>query len=257
VLPYPGKRPYPNALDSSDKGTDYDGDGLTLGEEHKLWSRFAGDGAPFAPGGRPSTLSNLLYSDGLQVSRSVAAPPAGTLANYALDNGDGMLRDGERDADNDGLGNWDEQHGRMTEDWWPARHDGTIEPKESRYPSGFGDFLDNEDTAPAFDAFADSDMDGDGVVDGQDDADHDGLTNQFELERPADWDTDAFAPSGGGFTTGPNPFAYTNPFNPCKPFRSERCHEHPPFGYYESDERPSEGPPRGAYPQTPPTTPDG
>src|SRR5688572_3318051 len=29
-LPYPGKRPYPNALDASDASTDYDGDGLFL-----------------------------------------------------------------------------------------------------------------------------------------------------------------------------------------------------------------------------------
>jgi Bacterial TSP3 repeat len=32
--PYPGKRPYPNPLDPTDANTDYDGDGLTLGEEY-------------------------------------------------------------------------------------------------------------------------------------------------------------------------------------------------------------------------------
>ncbi len=38
----------------------------------------------------------------------------------------------------------------MTEAWWPAQHDGTNEPKESKYPDI--DFLDNEDTAPSLDA---------------------------------------------------------------------------------------------------------
>ncbi len=35
-LPYPGKRPYPNALDPSDAGTDYDGDGMELREESTM-----------------------------------------------------------------------------------------------------------------------------------------------------------------------------------------------------------------------------
>ena len=39
-LPYPGKRPYPNAL-FADPDTDYDGDGLSAAQEHQLW-RYAG-----------------------------------------------------------------------------------------------------------------------------------------------------------------------------------------------------------------------
>ena len=248
-LPYPGKRPYPNALDSSDAVTDYDGDGLLLSEEHTLWLRYSADGV--ARAGRPATLSGLVYSDGLQKSIDPAPPaPAAVLLNWTLDmDEDNQLWDDERDADADGLGNWDEAHGRMTEDWWPAQHNGTIEPKESKYPGI--DFLDNEDTAPAFDAMADRDMDGDGVLDGYDDADHDGLTNMFEVRRPADWYVDAI--SGGT-----NPWAYTSPFNPCKPYDSERCHEHPPFAYYESDEVPPIGPPvPPGYPGSAPPTPDG
>ena len=38
ALPYPGKRPWPNPLDSSDGGTDFDGDGLLLSQEYKLWA---------------------------------------------------------------------------------------------------------------------------------------------------------------------------------------------------------------------------
>jgi hypothetical protein len=98
---------------------------------------------------------------------------------------------------------------------------------------------------------ADRDMDGDGVLDGYDDADHDGLNNMFEVRRPADWYNDAIA-------AGTNRWAYTNPFNPCKPYDSERCHEHPPFGHYDSDDVPPIGPavPPG-YPGSAPGTPDG
>ena len=70
--PYPGKRPYPNALDPSDSGTDYDGDGLKLREEYLIWFRYSADGVP-ARRQSPTTLNNLLYSDGLQ--RSVNPPP--------------------------------------------------------------------------------------------------------------------------------------------------------------------------------------
>jgi hypothetical protein len=184
------------------------------------------------------------------------------LLRWVLDgDNNGVLDDGERDADADGLGNWDELDGQMTEAWWPAVHDGNHEPLESKYPAL--DFLDNEDLS-ARDAFADNDLDGDGVLDGADDADHDGLTNQFEARRPGDWLTDAFSgdPStwsddvpAWGF--GPNPWAYTNPFNPCKPFNSERCHAHAPIGYYDNDEVPPIGPnPPGGYPGVHPTTPD-
>jgi hypothetical protein len=150
----------------------------------------------------------------------------------------------------------------MLETWWPAQHDGTIEPLESKYP--LINFLDNEDLANR-DALADPDIDGDGVPDGADDNDHDGLSNQFEVHRPADWLTDTFSgdpstwngdtPTWG---TGANPWAYVNPFNPCKPFASERCHAHPPFGYYASDQVPYVGPMRPpGYPGVHPETPDG
>jgi IPT/TIG domain len=252
--PYPGKKPYPNALDPNDAGTDYDGDGMALGEEYLMWARFSSDGVRRT--GAPTTLSNLLYSDGLQRSQSVSAPAAGTLDAWSLDlNDDGTLIDGERDADGDKLSNWDEGHGQMVEAWWAAEHAGApAEPKESPYPGI--NFLDNAEVG---DAFADGDIDGNGIADGQDDFDHDGLTNEFELRRPDDWDAQAWVVNGsGGFDPGPNSWAYTNPFNPCKPYRSERCHQHPPFGYYAGDERPPIGPnPPAGYPDTHPTTPNG
>ncbi len=61
-LPYPGKRPYPNPLDPSDRNTDFDGDSMTLIEEQTLWS-FA-----IASGRAARTRSPLFYSDGEQYS---------------------------------------------------------------------------------------------------------------------------------------------------------------------------------------------
>ena len=149
-LPYPGKRPYPNPLDPGDgtsAGTDYDDDGLLLREEFLLWLNYSDDGV--RRGSRPQgSLGPLIYSDGFQKSKLTPAP--GGLLGWVLDiDADGVLSDDERDADADGLGNWDEVRGRMTEAWWPAQHDGQNEPKESKYPEL--DF-DNEDTAPYFDA---------------------------------------------------------------------------------------------------------
>ncbi|MBA3262379.1 MAG: IPT/TIG domain-containing protein [Thermoleophilaceae bacterium] len=247
-LPYPGKRPYPNALDPADSGSDYDGDGLTQREESGAWIAFSSDGV--GRSGRPGSLSGLTYSDGLQRSTSPFATPSDALAAWVLDqNSDGQLDDDERDADGDGLGNWDEQHGRFTEPWWPAQHDGLNESKESKYPGI--DFLDVGDLTDGL-ALVVADMDGDGILDGYDDHDRDGLSNQFEINRPDDWitDIDATAPT--------NYWAYVNPFNPCKPYRSSRCHAHPPFGYYASDEAPPIGPdPPAGYPAGAPTTPDG
>jgi hypothetical protein len=243
-LPYPGKRPYPNALDPSDAYVDYDSDGLSQHDEFVMWFRYSADGVRRS--GRPTSLNNMLYSDGLQksIDPPPAAAPFGTLAQWALDFDDnGVLSDDERDADGDGLSNWDEAHGRMLQAWWPADHNGTIEPKESAYPGIT--FLDNT-VIPDHDAFADPDVDGDGILDGDDDYDHDGLSNAFEVRRPTTWLADM----------GSNPWVYVNPFNPCKPFNSERCHKYVPFGYYASDGVTPVGPnPPAGYPDVHPVIP--
>jgi hypothetical protein len=255
-LPYPGKRPYPNPLDPDDAEFDYDGDGLRLASEYLLWRDYAAD--TVRRSGRPTAIfpldpgQRMVYSDGLQKSLDPPpAAPADPLLNWVLDQDeDGVLSDGERDADGDGLGNWDELRGRFVESWWVETYK---DPQESKYPEEFGNFLDNDDI-PARNAHVDPDIDGDGVLDGADDQDHDGLTNQFEIRRPGDWVADAIM----GFPTASNPWAYVNPFNPCKPFRSARCHEHPPFGYYDGDGMPPIGPlPPAGYPGSRPTTPDG
>jgi hypothetical protein len=180
ALPYPGKRPYPNPLDPTDANTDYDGDGLTMADEHAAWVMYGHSSFP------------LNYSDGTQTS---GGPVAVTPATRWQDiNGDGFLTDDEKDIDGDGLTNWDEAHGRMTPDWWKA-----VFPTEAPFTLTYRqtDWLD-------------PDTDGDGLLDGPDDVDHDGYTNAGEVDRVG---------------TG----TWVQPFNPCLPNpQSPTCPLHPP-----------------------------
>ena len=89
-------------------------------------------------------------------------------------------------------------------------------------------------------SFVDPDSDGDGILDGNDDQDHDGYLNWFEVSRPSDWETTYTStkfpfPATSGHT---NRLARVNPFNPCKPINSEACHglDNEPGGYYPPDE---------------------
>ena len=160
--PYPGKRPYPNPLDGRDGATDYDGDGLDAIQEHRLW-RYSG----------PHALP-LSYSAGLKASA-------------------GATNDDVRDADADGLGNWDELNGRMTPQWWLAVYE-----LEKPYTETY-----------AATSAVDPDSDGDTRLDGADDQDFDGWTNVEELSR------DVYR---------------VHPFNPCLPdYTSATCSEHPPI----------------------------
>jgi hypothetical protein len=234
ALPYPGKKPWPNPLDPTDAKTDHDGDGLTMTDEFQLWTYYGAHSFP------------LNYSDGKQASVNVAASGDPTL-DYIDMNGNGILTDDERDADNDGLGNWDEKYGRMTQTWWDKEMNGQGgKPKETRYPVAFPEV-----------SMVDPDSDGDGVLDGADDQDHDGLTNAFEISRPWDWQytyvsghwapfihngpadedyQDADPPGPIPVGVGPNFYARVQPYNPCKPLWSKTCHLHPPFGYYGDQE---------------------
>ena len=227
-LPYPYKRPYPNAL-FKDSEVDYDGDGLTVWDEYSLWTKYGAGSLP------------LNYSDGRQATVATPAPdPAGPL--YYLDmNRNTVLSDDERDADGDGLSNWDESHGRMTAQWWKLAYD-EDPAKETPYTVTFSDT-----------DMLDPDTDGDGRLDGADDQDFDGLSNAFEVERPDDW---FFTYVAIGYAThnydpitktvvDPDPgepgnqaryYSRVQPFNPCKPVWSKNCHLHWPFKYYEDDE---------------------
>ena len=178
ALPYPGKRPYPNAL-YPDAGVDYDGDGLNLLDEYSAWVRYGDSKFP------------LNYSDGTQNTGGVMSVPGGK--EYLDLNGDGKLTDDERDIDNDGLSNWVEAHGPLSsQSWWVA-----VYKDEKPYPVPYlgTDWLD-------------PDTDGDGLVDGLDDVDHDGYNNMAEVSRGPYW---------------------VQAFNPCLPdWKSPTCSLHPP-----------------------------
>lgn len=204
ALPFPGKRPYPNALDGSDAATDYDGDGLAMVEEYILWMATNKGALP------------LNYSDGDQdTNASGASTPA--LGSPLDMNGDGVLTDDEKDADGDGLGNWDEAKGRLTAGWWTKAY-------ETEKP--FAGYPGNQVMAPL--NFIDPDVDGDGLIDGDDDQDHDGWTNIQERSRSG-WPATSFAPvSGDPNAVGRN--VAVNPYNPCLPDTNSRtCSLHPPF----------------------------
>jgi hypothetical protein len=199
AVPYPGKAPYPNPLDGTDANVDFDGDGLTLKEEYQAWNY----------SGRPQPLN---YSDGNQYT-------GGTVTN-----------DGDKDVDNDGLTNWDETHGRMRINWWAARYDGQNGPLETPYPDASRRFGET--------SFIDPDSDGDGIIDGNDDQDHDGYLNWFEVDRPANWES-TYTSTQYPWNVAPghtNPLARVNPYNPCKPINSVYCQQHPVFGYYAPGE---------------------
>jgi IPT/TIG domain len=221
--PYPGKRPYPNPLDGSDASIDFDGDGLSQADEF-AGSKYLG----FA------SLDQIHYSDGKQMTVSTPAPPADgyvdadasfgftpgapggilpiddyRVKHYDFDN-NGFLSDDEQDADGDGIGNWAEIRGFATEAWW-KKWDAAKKPNaEHAYtlrPFGVLDWLN-------------PDSDGDGIPDGQDDQDQDGLTNVQELHR--DFVFDSGEPYDRRLAV--------NPFNPCLPNPwSPACTRYIPF----------------------------
>jgi hypothetical protein len=157
AIPYPAKRPYPNAL-FADATVDHDGDGLHAYAEHGMWWL----------GG---TKYPVDYSDGDQTTNP---EPTGAMVWNDWDR-DGVLADDERDFDKDGLANIYEYSTHDLEPWSPA-FPGTLRP----------DYLDR-------------DTDGDGVLDGLDDQDHDDYSNIDEL-RAGTW-----------------------MMNPCDPVTSRTC----------------------------------
>jgi hypothetical protein len=133
--------------------------------------------------------------------------PAET-AMYYDHNSNGVLDDGERDEDADGLPNQWESTGCLTPELWPALYD-----EETRYYFTYaGVRLDDEDT------------DGDGVRDGADDQDHDDVPNVMECSRVLANGAAGVDPS----TADPNLFftrpwkGFVQPFNPCLPHPESR-----------------------------------
>lgn len=239
ALPYPGKRPFTNALDPSDGGAgafsaiDFDGDGLTSKEEYRLW-RFTGSAVDWSQETAPGPSSVLAYSDGTKHSR-----PAGAAAVPKLAPTDPSWRDSERDADGDGLGNWLESaNGPGHNDWWKGfwnQEAYQIEPWPKQIdtcpPQEPGHF----DRRPFAELdLADPDVDGDGVLDGADDQDNDDYSNSSELyEVVVDLDGDGNSVCGFGWipTVDIEGASWiVNAFNPCAPDRNSRtCADFKPF----------------------------
>jgi hypothetical protein len=177
AYPYPGKKPWPNALDPTDINSDFDGDGLLAWQEFQLWQYV---GSPTGAGGQLGA-----YSDGNQNTGGPVLT-AGNPALQAIDlTGDGELTDDERDADNDGLSNMIEFNNAGTQNWWSKG------PYRDEKPYFWRTFAETSATDP--------DSDGDGVLDGADDQDADGYDNYTEMEF--------------NFRRG----EYVQPFNPCLP----------------------------------------
>jgi len=266
AVPYPGKRPFPNALDPNDGGPpgagassyDFDGDGLTTLEEYRAW-RYTGssyDTAHVAVG----LESALGYSDGTKYSRASEVPPVPAwrsasfgLANpsqpfpvtYDLHGNGGSYLDDERDADADGLSNFLESvHGPGRYTWWVGfwkLEALQIEPwkKKSYCGQSPGDF----DQRPFADLdLADPDVDGDTLLDGEDDQDNDDYSNIVELyETIYDLDGNGAGgvnPAWCGKLDGLVPSIdrggvdwAVNAFNPCVPDdQSRTCPPYKPFG---------------------------
>jgi hypothetical protein len=271
AVPYPGKRPYPNALDPSDGGSgpssryDFDGDGLTSREEYRAW-RITGSSFVASKAGGLDLESPLGYSDGTKYSRASETPgvPSWRSADYGLPNpaqpfpssydlfNDAAWRDQERDADADGLNNrMESARGPSNNTWWNSfwandkRFSPVIEPWGKKYYCGTQSpgFFDQR---PFTDLdLADPDVDGDSLLDGEDDQDNDDVNNITETyEVDKDLDGNGGLPAGTqpnpawcGYPVGPVPSitfngvdSAVNTFNPCAPNPDARtCNDYVPF----------------------------
>jgi IPT/TIG domain len=260
AVPYPGKRPFPNALDPSDgkagdaSAWDFDGDGLKTYEEYRAWRRTGSSFNAAAVGGTDAA-SPLGYSDGTKTSRPSEVPgvPAWRSAAFGLSNPtepfpstykrySGGWHDDERDADADGLNNWLEAaRGPGHVSWWAAlfASPGSTaaawpDPANASAPCSvpgnvqeFGAFSERPFTELDL---TDGDVDGDSRLDGEDDQDFDDVSNIQELyETLKDLDAD------GGLTCGTESYPSrggqgVNAFNPCAPNQASRtCDDYKPF----------------------------
>jgi hypothetical protein len=244
ATPYPFKVSYPNPLDGTDAGVDYDGDWITAKNEYTAWYRHPG---------HDLTTAGMWYSDGLQASQDDAsitscvgmAPyaPLALPAAYTLDTdapgrpGYGCLSDDERDEDGDGLSNNEElNRGTSAAGFWK-----TIFPNETNFRVNY-----------AGTNWLDGDTDGDGIVDGLDDQDFDDFLNIEELRRGRQSVDDQSVSTG--ITTG----LWVDAFNPCLPWPDSRtCPRYvPPTGAWTPFESPAIAPRWPLWSgSTPPTHP--
>jgi hypothetical protein len=216
-VPCKCKRPYPNPLDGSDTFSDFAGDGLTMARKFALWSTFFNGVFPTSP------TSSFPYSAGNPYS------PAPNGAGAMDLNGNGQISDDEKDADNDRVPNWVELALGEPD---PTTATGCVfAGPDSRFTScnagGAPPWVPNGNTfkpitktttgAPAPPTWFQLEFLNpmtlyDGSLDGNDDMDHDGVSNIREI-------------------TGTNPTnlgVYSNPVDPCDPDPNvSACPTHP------------------------------
>ncbi len=260
AVPYPGEKPFPNALDPSDGASDgkfsaidFDGDGLTTLEEYRAW-RVTGSSLDLSKAGGLDLESPLGYSDGTKYSRASVVPPVPAWtgpafglaapayafpATYDL-HSDGPWRDDERDADADGIANYLESaRGPGRPIWWVGFYAQDAMKAEPWPKLTCGQEFGAFDARPFAELdMADPDVDGDLLLDGEDDQDNDDYNNISEIyEVKKDLDGD------GGFLCGGNVYPSVdldpgpandphgiNAFNPCAPNPNSRtCHDWKPF----------------------------
>lgn len=263
-LPYPGKRPYPNPLDQTDAGTDYDGDGLSLSDEYGLWQYTVGRGAS------PS-LAALTYSDGLKHSiysrdatgiRRPALPAAGygPAADFVTWLGASGYQTTQLPDENDELG----EH--VTRPLLDFNRNGLVDPSEANFLDTDGNgFLSDDERDEDADGVGnwneihgvltsgwwvgrydretpfritytgtsatDADSDGDDVRDGADDQDHDDYANIVELSRARISGRAFDSPKLDKNLANSDPWnGRVQPFNPCLPnVESRSCPTYRPL----------------------------
>ncbi len=134
------------------------------------------------------------------------------------DDGNGLLDDAERDEDADGLDNQWEASGCLSgQKYWSG-----VYTKETKYYLSF-----------AGTDLVDGDTDGDGVLDGADDQDHDDIPNVMECSRSMALGNVGYdAPDYDPATAPARPWkGMVNPFNPCLPHpKSRTCKQYVEVG---------------------------
>jgi len=268
ALPYPGQRAFANALDPSDAHHDYDGDGLSNLTEFRAWAEPAASPPPSllqfyadglgpddqgAPefrgpyGTRPSFGRHVLpqnYSDGLQASTEVVAGRSEWNPLLDIDD-DGRLTDDERDVDGDGLSNFDERHPGGNPDLARFMSIGFYPEPSAPPPPPYPPLNPATDCGFSYapplprpmleTGYMDTDSDGDGVWDGNDDQDGDGVSNYDEIKPPygafGEPPSQIFPLPYGGARDGSTIDAWgcpirRSPYNPCLPYRSDTCQRH-------------------------------
>jgi hypothetical protein len=186
----------------------------------RAWADLSGYGAPMLIqiGIAPTTRSQVDLYD-VDRNGSVSTTPVGNQeqaeATYWDLDADGFVSDDERDEDGDGLTNYDETHGRLTPGFWKGCYS-----TEGVYPVAYAG------TSPV-----DADTDGDGILDGADDQDFDGVPNVMELSRnmAGNIARQGNCDPGAAPALSRTPYeTWVNPFNPCLPDPwSRTCQRHP------------------------------